>query len=136
MRKIPACQKFQVVLAIVGVPEIFGRPGFFSFGSLEEKMLNFTKQKLKKGVKTQILSWFAFLFCEWKIRKLFWNNDLKQKLRSSGIYRIINKHPMLNSFARRSYQSWIRSLLNFATFWAKEFENFQFLAYVHDMYIK
>ena len=56
MRKIPACQKFQAVVVIVGGPEIFGRPGFFSFGSLEEKMLNFTKQKLKKGVKTQILS--------------------------------------------------------------------------------
>ena len=56
MRKIPSSHKFQSVVVIVGVPEIFGWPGFFSFGLLEEKMLNFTKQKLKKGVKTQILS--------------------------------------------------------------------------------
>ena len=51
MRKIPACQIFQAIVAVVGKPEIFGRPGFFSFGSLEEKMLNFTMQKLKKGKK-------------------------------------------------------------------------------------
>ena len=47
MRKIPACQKFQAVVVIVGVPEIFGRTGFFSLGSLEEKMLNLTLQRKK-----------------------------------------------------------------------------------------
>ena len=64
MRKIPACQKFQVVVVIVGVPEIFGRPGFFSLGSLEEKMLNYTMQKLKKGKKTQIFGYAKTFFSE------------------------------------------------------------------------
>ena len=40
-------QKLQSLLCVLllllqGPPEIFGRPGFFSLGSLEEKMLNLT----------------------------------------------------------------------------------------------
>ena len=62
MRKIPACQKFQAVVVIVGVPEIFGRPGFFSLGSLEEKMLNLTLQR-KKNMDEDLyeVKWVSFL---------------------------------------------------------------------------